>query len=471
MSGKNGLGAFLYVSVSALTALGIIYHAQIVQELVRHYEFAENLFPGSGDLSYTVNSSGEAVDDTGISLDESLSATGRGVSPESRAEEIDDEAVSGPGELPASGKDGSGSGTVQKPGELIAGGVSGTVGDGTGPQSPAGPEKAGAQSGSRPECAIPHHGFSLTKGGSVLFIGDSLMHDLAPAAARELKAHGIRSVNASKSGTGLRTDTGREWKQHVTDILKRDDSIRLIVVMIGANDPVGFFEGRNVIKFGSPKWRDFYRGRIAEIYALAGKHGASVMWYALPAMKSSKYDAKARILTGLFSDEAEKRGGIMISAEAISPGGRYSAYLNDRGTMRQVRKDDGIHFTMYGAGLLARDFMARLVQLEEKGRAYAAAGCAAPGGKQEAAVLAENSAGKNGVKPETPGKPEKPVSAVNQHAGADGGPQQAAAPGDDGGADDDIEPAETSGEALAKTESSRGLIPGRKRRALRGHDQ
>ncbi len=90
MSGKNGLGAFLYVSVSALTALGIIYHAQIVQELVRHYEFAENLFPGSGDLSYTVNSSGEAVDDTGISLDESLSATGRGVSPESRAEEIDD---------------------------------------------------------------------------------------------------------------------------------------------------------------------------------------------------------------------------------------------------------------------------------------------------------------------------------------------------------------------------------------------
>lgn len=46
MSGKNGLGAFLYVSVSALTALGIIYHAQIVQELVRHYEFAENLFPG-----------------------------------------------------------------------------------------------------------------------------------------------------------------------------------------------------------------------------------------------------------------------------------------------------------------------------------------------------------------------------------------------------------------------------------------
>lgn len=459
MSGKNGLGAFLYVSVSALTALGIIYHAQIVQELVRHYEFAENLFPGSGDLSYTVNSSGEAVDDTGISLDESLSATGRGVSPESRAEEIDDEAVSGPGELPASGKDGSGSGTVQKPGELIAGGVSGTVGDGTGPQSPAGPEKAGAQSGSRPECAILHHGFSLTKGGSVLFIGDSLMHDLAPAAARELKAHGIRSVNASKSGTGLRTDTGREWKQHVTDILKRDDSIRLIVVMIGANDPVGFFEGRNVIKFGSPKWRDFYRGRIAEIYALAGKHGASVMWYALPAMKSSKYDAKARILTGLFSDEAEKRGGIMISAEAISPGGRYSAYLNDRGTMRQVRKDDGIHFTMYGAGLLARDFMARLVQLEEKGMAYAAAGCAAPGGKQEAAVLAENSAGKNGVKPETPGKPEKPVSAVNQHAGADGGPQQAAAPGDDGGADDDIEPAETSGEALAKTESSRGLIP------------
>ena len=48
MSGKNGLGAFLYVSVSALTALGIIYHAQIVQELVRHYEFAENLFPGAG---------------------------------------------------------------------------------------------------------------------------------------------------------------------------------------------------------------------------------------------------------------------------------------------------------------------------------------------------------------------------------------------------------------------------------------
>ena len=157
MSGKNGLGAFLYVSVSALTALGIIYHAQIVQELVRHYEFAENLFPGSGDLSYTVNSSGEAVDDTGISLDESLSATGRGVSPESRAEEIDDEAVSGPGELPASGKDGSGSGTVQKPGELIAGGVSGTVGDGTGPQGRKRPARSPAAGRSAPSRIMGSH--------------------------------------------------------------------------------------------------------------------------------------------------------------------------------------------------------------------------------------------------------------------------------------------------------------------------
>ena len=332
MGGKTGLGAFLYVSGCSLAALGIIYHAQIAQELVRHYDFAESMFTGSGDLSYTVGASGIEAGDSGISLEGSIEASGRGLSPESSAAEISNDGASQvtestePGGRAVSRNDGEGQSDETQP--AAAG------------REPAGTVQAAASPDSRPganshkpdspaSCSRSRKPFVLSKGDSVLFIGDSLMHDLAPAAARELKSRGIKSVNASKSGTGLRTETGREWKKNVSDIMKSDGSIRLVVVMIGANDPVGFFEGKTVVKFGSDKWREFYRGRIAEIYALAGRHGASVMWYSLPAMKSRKYDAKAKVLSGLFSEEAEKQGGIMIPADVISPGGTYAAFLSE----------------------------------------------------------------------------------------------------------------------------------------------
>lgn len=94
MGGKTGLGAFLYVSGCSLAALGIIYHAQIAQELVRHYDFAESMFTGSGDLSYTVGASGIEAGDSGISLEGSIEASGRGLSPESSAAEISNDGAS-----------------------------------------------------------------------------------------------------------------------------------------------------------------------------------------------------------------------------------------------------------------------------------------------------------------------------------------------------------------------------------------
>ena len=271
MGGKTGLGAFLYVSGCSLAALGIIYHAQIAQELVRHYDFAESMFTGSGDLSYTVGASGIEAGDSGISLEGSIEASGRGLSPESSAAEIADD-----GESPATESSETGSAAVSRD---ESAGKSEEASPATGAAPQAGTVAASASPDTRPganshktdspaSCSRSRKPFVLSRGDSVLFIGDSLMHDLAPAAARELKARGIKSVNASKSGTGLRTETGREWKKNVSDIMKSDSSIRLVVVMIGANDPVGFFEGKTVVKFGSDKWREFYRGRIAEIYAL-----------------------------------------------------------------------------------------------------------------------------------------------------------------------------------------------------------
>ena len=457
MGGKTGLGAFLYVSGCSLAALGIIYHAQIAQELVRHYDFADSMFTGSGDLSYTVGASGIEAGDSGISLEGSIEASGRGLSPESSAAEIADD-----GESPATESSETGSAAVSRD---ESAGKSEEASPATGAAPQAGTVAASASPDTRPganshktdspaSCSRSRKPFVLSRGDSVLFIGDSLMHDLAPAAASELKARGIKSVNASKSGTGLRTETGREWKKNVSDIMKSDSSIRLVVVMIGANDPVGFFEGKTVVKFGSDKWREFYRGRIAEIYALAGRHGASVMWYSLPAMKSRKYDAKAKVLSGLFSEEAEKQGGIMIPADVISPGGSYAAFLSDHGTMKQVRKDDGIHFTMFGAGLLARDFMKRLQRLEEKSEVLAASPACAPseGGKGEI-LLAESGAREKAGNPDSPARP-----GAEPH-GAASVPNEAAAAGQADGTDDDIEPAELAGVSTEKTESSRGLIP------------
>src|SRR6202008_3544378 len=91
-----------------------------------------------------------------------------------------------------------------------------------------------------------------------------------------------------------------------------------------------------------------------------------VVWLGLPVMRSSELNAGARWINGLVEEKLKALGVVYGPLEPCfaNPEGGFLPYLEDAQShrSRQIRLEDGVHFTHYGYELIAAKASAAIRQ-------------------------------------------------------------------------------------------------------------
>lgn len=194
---------------------------------------------------------------------------------------------------------------------------------------------------------------------TVLVVGDSLGIDLG-VGLREVLGTDARVHLLQKAvvDSGLANTAFYDWPTELERELHAFEPA-LVVVLIGANDAVGFDVGDRAASFGSAFWRKAYGQRVAEMMSEATAANAKVLWVGPPVMASARLSAAMLQLNAVYGAEASTHPAVRyLSTWKLfeNPSGKYSAELpGPNGALVRVRQPDGVHITApYGTDRLAR---------------------------------------------------------------------------------------------------------------------
>lgn len=200
---------------------------------------------------------------------------------------------------------------------------------------------------------------------TVFFAGDSLMQGVAPHAMRILhKSYHVNSLDLSKQSTGLSYPKAFDWPAEIETILNNDDSIKVLAVFLGPNDPWNFLihGNKNYSKFKSKEWEDEYSSRIERILIAAKNHFVKVIWLGVPCMKKRKLDQDMIYLNSIYQSEVEKLNQRYLSTADLfrCENGFSDTILIDE-IQNKVRTRDGIHFEANGQKMVADLILQQLI--------------------------------------------------------------------------------------------------------------
>lgn len=198
----------------------------------------------------------------------------------------------------------------------------------------------------------------LTANDRVLLVGDSLMQGLAPHLMTSLKRkYKVETMDLSKHSTGLTYPAFFDWPATVEDAFELEP-YSVVIVFLGANDPWDMTIHGQYIRFGSERWREVYRERVARIINTASQHRARLIWLGAPPMGREDLVGKAPTLNAIYAEEANKMPlfarFVATDPTLTADGSSFTKFLElpERGSV-MVRTDDGVHFTTQGHRLLA----------------------------------------------------------------------------------------------------------------------
>ena len=201
----------------------------------------------------------------------------------------------------------------------------------------------------------------LKQGDSVLITGDSMMQYIGIAARQNYPKLGLKVLDLSKHSTGLLDKKSHNWAQVIKDALAKNKGIKLLVMLIGANDPWGRSVNGKFYELNSSEWREFYAGRVDEIYKIAKASNVKVLWLSLPCMKKTGYAKKIKLLNEIYKSASEQNGQIFINtSEYLCQNDEYKTNIDIAGKRSKIRKDDGIHISKVGSQILAGEILKRI---------------------------------------------------------------------------------------------------------------
>ena len=208
--------------------------------------------------------------------------------------------------------------------------------------------------------------FTLTAADEVFFAGDSLMQGVAPHVQKWLsEVYGIKSINLSKQSTGLTYPGFFNWPQTIANTLENNPHIKILVMFLGPNDPWDIpdpHNGSRFVSFASPQWESIYRSHIKTIMDSARQHQVTVLWLTPPSMRKQKLNEQMIYLRQITADEVSKNHGYVVDTRAMlgSNGDQfYDTVTQADGKKIKTRSSDGIHFTLSGQKIIARNIFNR----------------------------------------------------------------------------------------------------------------
>lgn len=201
----------------------------------------------------------------------------------------------------------------------------------------------------------------LKQGDSVLITGDSMMQYIGIIARQNYPKLGLKVLDLSKHSTGLLDKKSHNWAQIIKDTLAKNKDIKLLVMLIGANDPWGRSVNGKFYKLNSPEWREFYTGRVDEIYKIAKASNVKVLWLSLPCMQKTDYAKKIELLNEIYKSVSEQNGQIFINtSEYLCQNDEYKTHIDINGKRSKIRQDDGVHINKVGSQILADEILKRI---------------------------------------------------------------------------------------------------------------
>ena len=202
---------------------------------------------------------------------------------------------------------------------------------------------------------------ALKQGDSVLITGDSMMQYIGMIASQNYPKLGLKVLDLSKQSTGLLYKKSHNWAQVIKDTLAQNKDIKLLVMLIGANDPWGRSINGKFYELNSSEWREFYARRVDEIYKIAKASNAKVLWLSLPCMQKTDYAKKIELLNEIYKSVSEQNGQIFINtSEYLCQNDNFLTHLNIDGKRSKIRQDDGIHISKIGSQILADEILKRI---------------------------------------------------------------------------------------------------------------
>ena len=201
----------------------------------------------------------------------------------------------------------------------------------------------------------------LKQGDSVLITGDSMMQYIGMKASQNYPKLGLKVLDLSKQSTGLLYKKSHNWAQIIKDTLAKNKDIKLLVMLIGANDLWGRSINGKFYKLNSPEWREFYTGRVDEIYKIAKASNVKVLWLSLPCMQKTDYAKKTQLLNEIYKSASEQNGQIFINtSEYLCQNDEYKTHIDIAGKRSKIRQDDGVHISKIGSQILADEILKRI---------------------------------------------------------------------------------------------------------------
>ncbi len=211
--------------------------------------------------------------------------------------------------------------------------------------------------------ATPVHSDLLsarTRTITVAVLGDSVAHDLA-RGMQDLfaKNSSVRVVHQTKFATGLVRTDYYDWNKVASDFL-RSHKPNVVFVVIGGNDNQTIRRGGKRYDPGTKAWRAEYNRLVSRFMNNFGHKntGARIYWLGLPPVRSDKLSAAYRTLNRIYRYQARRHGFhyVSVSKRFLAANGAYSSFGDNlNGVRRQLRMDDGQHFTDDGRLLFAYD--------------------------------------------------------------------------------------------------------------------
>ena len=207
----------------------------------------------------------------------------------------------------------------------------------------------------------PNDKIVLKQGDSVLITGDSMMQYIGMIASQNYPKLGLKVLDLSKQSTGLLYKKSHNWAQVIKDTLAKNKDIKLLVMLIGANDPWGRSINGKFYELNSSEWREFYTGRVDEIYKIAKASNVKVLWLSLPCMQKTDYAKKIKLLNEIYKSASEQNGQIFINtSEYLCQNDEYKTHIDINGKRSKIRQDDGIHINKVGSQILADEILKRI---------------------------------------------------------------------------------------------------------------
>ena len=201
----------------------------------------------------------------------------------------------------------------------------------------------------------------LKQGDSVLITGDSMMQYIGMIASQNYPKLGLKVLDLSKQSTGLLYKKSHNWAQVIKDTLAKNQDIKLLVMLIGANDPWGRSINGKFYELNSSEWREFYARRVDEIYKIAKASNVKVLWLSLPCMQKTDYAKKIELLNEIYKSVSEQNGQFFINtSEYLCQNDEYKTHIDINGKRSKIRQDDGIHISKAGSQILADEILKRI---------------------------------------------------------------------------------------------------------------